>query len=147
MIRRPPRSTLFPYTTLFRSQSSLAGSVPSSASRLREDLGQRRLHVLRDPRVSLRVVEHGERGIPYRRDQRRPEVGVVERVVGAFVFEQLDVGAARPLLLGEAPHRRDRGGLVERAREEADRAARYLPLVERGAGRGVKRVIRAELEG
>src|SRR5438874_10777956 len=26
MIRRPPRSTLFPYTTLFRSQFRLAGS-------------------------------------------------------------------------------------------------------------------------
>src|SRR2546421_9648449 len=27
MIRRPPRSTLFPYTTLFRSTSSAAGDV------------------------------------------------------------------------------------------------------------------------
>src|SRR3712207_7534024 len=27
MIRRPPRSTLFPYTTLFRSGQSVAGSV------------------------------------------------------------------------------------------------------------------------
>src|SRR2546429_3493825 len=27
MIRRPPRSTLFPYTTLFRSQSAAAGHV------------------------------------------------------------------------------------------------------------------------
>src|SRR5258707_11315869 len=26
MIRRPPRSTLFPYTTLFRSQMGLAGA-------------------------------------------------------------------------------------------------------------------------
>ena len=26
MIRRPPRSTLFPYTTLFRSAAALAGS-------------------------------------------------------------------------------------------------------------------------
>src|SRR2546428_9437570 len=26
MIRRPPRSTLFPYTTLFRSQSLVAGN-------------------------------------------------------------------------------------------------------------------------
>src|ERR1039457_1371406 len=26
MIRRPPRSTLFPYTTLFRSQNDLAGA-------------------------------------------------------------------------------------------------------------------------
>src|SRR5258708_30635001 len=28
MIRRPPRSTLFPYTTLFRSQDLLLGFVP-----------------------------------------------------------------------------------------------------------------------
>src|SRR5690348_17549778 len=27
MIRRPPRSTLFPYTTLFRSQEILTGAV------------------------------------------------------------------------------------------------------------------------
>src|SRR2546422_6757079 len=27
MIRRPPRSTLFPYTTLFRSYSSVGGGV------------------------------------------------------------------------------------------------------------------------
>src|SRR3712207_8600991 len=29
MIRRPPRSTLFPYTTLFRSQGSPRGGGPS----------------------------------------------------------------------------------------------------------------------
>src|SRR5438093_5945050 len=30
MIRRPPRSTLFPYTTLFRSNSGfLSGSIPA----------------------------------------------------------------------------------------------------------------------
>src|SRR5258707_5420945 len=29
MIRRPPRSTLFPYTTLFRSLAGLAGSTKS----------------------------------------------------------------------------------------------------------------------
>src|ERR1039458_2365646 len=28
MIRRPPRSTLFPYTTLFRSQFSTPGGLP-----------------------------------------------------------------------------------------------------------------------
>src|SRR5256885_9431957 len=32
MIRRPPRSTLFPYTTLFRS-SSLAKALPQAAAR------------------------------------------------------------------------------------------------------------------
>src|SRR3989454_7991702 len=37
MIRRPPRSTLFPYTTLFRSQVAtvLGGSVRRAANRLR----------------------------------------------------------------------------------------------------------------
>src|SRR2546430_13057145 len=30
MIRRPPRSTLFPYTTLFRSESRHLGSCPQS---------------------------------------------------------------------------------------------------------------------
>src|SRR3712207_9064941 len=34
MIRRPPRSTLFPYTTLFRSASKLSPS-PSVRARLR----------------------------------------------------------------------------------------------------------------
>src|SRR5260370_31540735 len=32
MIRRPPRSTLFPYTTLFRSPSASAASRPSTPS-------------------------------------------------------------------------------------------------------------------
>src|SRR2546430_13779457 len=32
MIRRPPRSTLFPYTTLFRSQGSVAKSQPEAKS-------------------------------------------------------------------------------------------------------------------
>src|SRR3712207_7801256 len=32
MIRRPPRSTLFPYTTLFRSPSSRAASSSSTGS-------------------------------------------------------------------------------------------------------------------
>src|SRR3989442_10513428 len=33
MIRRPPRSTLFPYTTLFRSQTRPSGSAPAQSNR------------------------------------------------------------------------------------------------------------------
>src|SRR5947209_8961388 len=33
MIRRPPRSTLFPYTTLFRSRSSVAGTGDALSGR------------------------------------------------------------------------------------------------------------------
>src|SRR2546426_5088427 len=43
MIRRPPRSTLFPYTTLFRSedlvQEGLAREVVNRVQRLRKDAG------------------------------------------------------------------------------------------------------------
>src|SRR2546425_8821105 len=53
MIRRPPRSTLFPYTTLFRSRRSRLGRAPTSVPRSRRrqlprafggggDLGRRR---------------------------------------------------------------------------------------------------------
>src|SRR2546430_13153071 len=42
MIRRPPRSTLFPYTTLFRSDAEL-GEVPRDRQRQADDaaLGRR----------------------------------------------------------------------------------------------------------
>src|SRR2546429_5022292 len=43
MIRRPPRSTLFPYTTLFRSCLSLSTRrVPFEASRMTSTLSQGR---------------------------------------------------------------------------------------------------------
>src|SRR2546422_6600363 len=32
MIRRPPRSTLFPYTTLFRSFHAVEGEIPGGSS-------------------------------------------------------------------------------------------------------------------
>src|SRR2546422_5275517 len=36
MIRRPPRSTLFPYTTLFRSRSSVTAPIcPMNCTRIR----------------------------------------------------------------------------------------------------------------
>src|SRR2546430_9539116 len=81
MIRRPPRSTLFPYTTLFRSGSELRASSPFSRSRLLgaskitpherdpllpcfiamlqifEDHSYVSLYVLRIPRLSSRTRE------------------------------------------------------------------------------------------
>src|SRR3990170_2976818 len=42
MIRRPPRSTLFPYTTLFRSGPADPGSHGASAPRARRDAWRRR---------------------------------------------------------------------------------------------------------
>src|SRR3712207_7463076 len=46
MIRRPPRSTLFPYTTLFRSGGGGAGSWPYASEGVggRRLLGQEQVH-------------------------------------------------------------------------------------------------------
>src|SRR6266404_876809 len=52
MIRRPPRSTLFPYTTLFRSSAS----VRSALALLGFDRGRQRGHDLE------RVADHAEVG-------------------------------------------------------------------------------------
>src|SRR2546430_12252897 len=52
MIRRPPRSTLFPYTTLFRSSCGLCRT-----GRSRSTCGPRRC-ASRGPQVDLRSEEH-----------------------------------------------------------------------------------------
>src|SRR5256885_11680870 len=56
MIRRPPRSTLFPYTTLFRSDRAVA-VLGCRAERPRERAGEA---VLRRLRVGLGGAEPGE---------------------------------------------------------------------------------------
>src|SRR3712207_6942596 len=78
MIRRPPRSTLFPYTTLFRSRREEEGAVPpqrpaqrspvivqpvrrsSKARRVREPVG----------RVQFLVAEHARRAAIDRKSTR-----------------------------------------------------------------------------
>src|SRR2546430_13610906 len=42
MIRRPPRSTLFPYTTLFRSPTSLRGELGAGGAALESGGGEGR---------------------------------------------------------------------------------------------------------
>src|SRR5688572_31553143 len=54
MIRRPPRSTLFPYTTLFRSRSRAPCVRPRRAAR---QIGIALIHPLRSV-ANLRSEEH-----------------------------------------------------------------------------------------
>src|SRR3712207_7722421 len=65
MIRRPPRSTLFPYTTLFRShRAAVAGQLGRQRRDLARVLQQRLdLEVLRRPREEVDdALEPGGRG-------------------------------------------------------------------------------------
>src|SRR3712207_6916726 len=67
MIRRPPRSTLFPYTTLFRSHEREHGAVHA----------QRRLDHVRDEALSRSRIDPLE--------LRPGELGVLRQVVRAAV--------------------------------------------------------------
>src|SRR3712207_7465921 len=60
MIRRPPRSTLFPYTTLFRSQLVERLALLDGVAFALQPLDDRaRLHPLAEPRqLDLRSEEH-----------------------------------------------------------------------------------------
>src|SRR5256885_14195908 len=55
MIRRPPRSTLFPYTTLFRSQVVGIGGVLEAKDEAEEDGGEDRVHQIPRLRVSSSI--------------------------------------------------------------------------------------------
>src|SRR2546430_11236946 len=59
MIRRPPRSTLFPYTTLFRSQLSLVTDRASSRNRRRRR-EQAEAHSLRDRKSTRLNSSHSQ---------------------------------------------------------------------------------------
>src|SRR3712207_7802922 len=77
MIRRPPRSTLFPYTTLFRSHR--VERVADAALVLEDELRRRQRLRQREDRPPL-VVE-----VEHRVDRDEVHVGVVEGVEGAHV--------------------------------------------------------------
>src|SRR3712207_7228971 len=64
MIRRPPRSTLFPYTTLFRSSaaaaSSSSGRWNSTIDRLRTTSGRGRPSIFSAPGFHTRMTRSEE---------------------------------------------------------------------------------------
>src|SRR3712207_7769109 len=56
MIRRPPRSTLFPYTTLFRSPQGCSRTTPHRASACSPGTGRLTLQVWFAPHDSFAVA-------------------------------------------------------------------------------------------
>src|SRR5688572_32710045 len=69
MSRRPPRSTLFPYTTLFRSRSRHAAPAQGGGTRREDALSRGRahadrlaLHRARGPRAKVRAHDAEGRG-------------------------------------------------------------------------------------
>src|SRR5688572_32747078 len=79
MMRRPPRSTLFPYTTLFRSQSQV-GAVPGAV------LGE--LDQARQDRTDEdETREHAqERGVPQGQDRKSTRLNSSHSQISYAVF-------------------------------------------------------------
>src|SRR5258707_9504710 len=100
MIRRPPRSTLFPYTTLFRSQRRVAGAAADvvgielfagGADVVDDDAMAARFHLGVDGAGEVDVAEHFE--VPGVTPGRL--VDLVDRAAGniaGIVDENVDVG-------------------------------------------------------
>src|ERR1051326_3277303 len=109
MIRRPPRSPLFPYTTLFRSQYAASPLLHPTRHR------PRRHHVLR-----ALALEHREFPVLVR-------VVETQDVKAAVVAHHLDVAIARPVPLIESFDH-------AHARAAETKARRHRRAVMAGAG-------------
>src|SRR5260221_7494936 len=103
MIRRPPRSTLFPYTTLFRSGGEVARTVATLAARradrdviARRELQGGRSHVRKAlaRAMALRAVA-GDVHVVHGRDAVVIGVGMTQRAVAAVGGRQRDVEIGR----------------------------------------------------
>src|SRR3712207_9472753 len=64
MIRRPPRSTLFPYTTLFRSAIPSSDAAGDAAER--DALEAAALYDLIEHQIAPRYYDRGKDGVPTR---------------------------------------------------------------------------------
>src|SRR5260221_3276556 len=94
MIRRPPRSTLFPYTTLFRSQSSLAQPPHHRIGRC-ATRSERRDRIGGAKRLS-RATADTNSSVPPSRDRKRTRLDSNHTMISyaAFCFKKKKNGEA-----------------------------------------------------
>src|SRR3989442_8085343 len=83
MIRRPPRSTLFPYTTLFRSLFTIGDQV-AEPIRIHEGAGRRGAWVR--ARELLRAVRISAPELRVREYPHQMSGGMRQRIVGAIAI-------------------------------------------------------------
>src|SRR2546425_4063843 len=96
MIRRPPRSTLFPYTTLFRSVDELeAHAIPLPGARCEAAPRGRHQGVQRVPRgkrrgqgIRLEALQHAERAAEVRSEEHTSELQSLAYLVCRLLLEK-----------------------------------------------------------
>src|SRR5258705_8064689 len=89
MIRRPPRSTLFPYTTLFRSRkaSGLGDPLPKARQRLGREIEIGRELFLGDAAEQEKSVDLGSRRI-IRSEEHTSELQSLRHLVCRLLLEK-----------------------------------------------------------
>src|SRR2546423_8344864 len=83
MIRRPPRSTLFPYTTLFRSAA--VSRVPGEDLRVRS---RRRDRAVRGRRIRRAARPHAPQDPPARSEEHTSELQSLAYLVCRLLLEK-----------------------------------------------------------
>src|SRR5688572_32640548 len=91
MIRPPPRSTLFPYTTLFRSRLD-AQRVIRVPDRTAQLAGERRdrqqFELVRRRGITAHAVQHGQTGIDARSEEHTSKLQSQSNLVCSLLLEQ-----------------------------------------------------------
>src|SRR2546422_10926092 len=114
MIRRPPRSTLFPYTTLFRSRERGRGRLLAGH--------EEREHLVEELRVA-----HGRALLVARVDQQGENVGAPRGPLGAAASDLVaHDGPDRVAVAHEAPPRRPAAQVDLERLEGDERCARAV---------------------
>src|SRR5256885_10789783 len=86
MIRRPPRSTLFPYTTLFRSEKIVV-HAPCRPDEAIQNVRRRRNQVLFEPDILLSVHKsHASRCSICEKDRKSTRLNSSHLVISYAVF-------------------------------------------------------------
>src|SRR2546427_2815090 len=93
MIRRPPRSTLFPYTTLFRSHSRIADRIMNIASRDGADRMKTTLEGRRYAKIRAGATQRPEKvgvmfGVSGRSEEHTSELQSQSNLVCRLLLEK-----------------------------------------------------------
>src|SRR3712207_8576065 len=101
MIRRPPRSTLFPYTTLFRSDSSLVLAAWMAAAERRDVIhGAKTVGCLaRGARRLTRIMANGVRSEEHTSELQSRQYLVCRLLLGKKEEKQSQLERAHVLVL------------------------------------------------
>src|SRR2546425_1197630 len=158
MIRRPPRSTLFPYTTLFRSPRMASAPSPGGAARVHRQAGWRRHRGLRaaKPRArrsagrrgaDRRVLRSGgvvARAGPAAAHRARVPLGDRQAralLAGRWGRDERPVGRGGAGAPGAGARRRARRGAAGGGHQGASGRRRALAPAGRGMNRELLQVI------